>query len=260
MQSEKHKKAKEKLIEIDKKRDICLIIHYSCESFYDVKDGHSPRITSIAVSHLDTGQTDSFSIHMTAEKMLITTQNLEQEYDKIERKMLDDFFEYVNQHTSYLWIHWNMRDANYGFPAIEHRYRVLGGNPSIIANSNKIDFSRLLNDYYGKNYIAHPKMVNLMKKNKITDKDFLNGADEALAFQKKEYVKLHQSTLRKVNIFADFLDLTLNKQLKNDSKWYEKYGYSPQGIYEYCTQTWWIQIIIALLNLFLGAYIGKMFL
>lgn len=29
-----------------------LIIHYSCESFYDIKDGRTPRITSIAVRFL----------------------------------------------------------------------------------------------------------------------------------------------------------------------------------------------------------------
>ena len=33
----------------DKKR--VLFIHYSCESFYDIKDGHTPRITSIAVQY-----------------------------------------------------------------------------------------------------------------------------------------------------------------------------------------------------------------
>jgi len=38
------------------------VIHYSCESFYDRPNGASPRITSIAVRKLDSGQTLSFSI------------------------------------------------------------------------------------------------------------------------------------------------------------------------------------------------------
>lgn len=37
-----------------------LIIHYSCESFYDRPDGSSPKITSIAVRKLNDGQTRCF--------------------------------------------------------------------------------------------------------------------------------------------------------------------------------------------------------
>jgi hypothetical protein len=44
------------------------VIHYSCESFYDRPNGASPRITSIAVRKLDSGQTLSFSIHQVAER------------------------------------------------------------------------------------------------------------------------------------------------------------------------------------------------
>lgn len=40
-----------------------LIIHYSCESFYDIPEGRTPRITSIAVRYYKTAQTKSFSIH-----------------------------------------------------------------------------------------------------------------------------------------------------------------------------------------------------
>ena len=55
--------------EIESKRDNVLIIHYSCESFYDIKDGRTPRVTSIAVRNFSTGQTSSFSIHKSAEQM-----------------------------------------------------------------------------------------------------------------------------------------------------------------------------------------------
>src|SRR5687767_2590058 len=40
---------------------LLLVIHYSCESFYDLKDGRSPRITSIAVRSPRNHQTQSFS-------------------------------------------------------------------------------------------------------------------------------------------------------------------------------------------------------
>lgn len=45
-----------------------VVIHYSCEKFYDRANGSSARITSIAVRNLGTGQTTSFSIHQMAER------------------------------------------------------------------------------------------------------------------------------------------------------------------------------------------------
>lgn len=47
-----HKDAKEQINSFYENDSHCLIIHYSCESFYDIKDGKTPRITSIAVKYL----------------------------------------------------------------------------------------------------------------------------------------------------------------------------------------------------------------
>ena len=49
MQNDIHNKAINLFKKIDKARENYLIIHYSCESFYDIKDGKTPRITSIAI-------------------------------------------------------------------------------------------------------------------------------------------------------------------------------------------------------------------
>ena len=129
-----------------------MIIHYSCESFYDIKDGHTPRITSIAVYAYATAQTDSFSIHKVAEKSHIQISDIELHYDELEKKMLDEFFAYAKEHSNFFWIHWNMRDINYGFKAIEHRYSVLGGIPYNIPDEKKIDLARQLINCYGVGY------------------------------------------------------------------------------------------------------------
>ncbi len=60
MRYKRHKQAKKILKEIEKSSRDYLVIHYSCESFYDIQDGRTPRITSIAVRELDSGQTHSF--------------------------------------------------------------------------------------------------------------------------------------------------------------------------------------------------------
>ena len=138
MQYEKHKSARKIFSDIDKNPSKYLIIHYSCESFYDIKDGHTPRVTSIAVYDYATAQTDSFSIHKMAEKLHVDISDIKSHYDELEKSMLDEFFEYAKEHKTYFWIHWNMRDMNYGFKAIEHRYSVLGGDPYKISDPNKI--------------------------------------------------------------------------------------------------------------------------
>jgi hypothetical protein len=71
------------------------------------------------------------------------------------------------------YLHWNMRDANYGFAAIEHRYRVLGGSPIIIDDDKKTDLARLLIDIYGVGYTGHPRLETLLAQNSIKTLDLL---------------------------------------------------------------------------------------
>jgi hypothetical protein len=101
------------------------------------------------VRNLETAQTHSFSIHQVAERKQVAFGQIETQYDSLEREMLDEFSNHLKsfQGTSYL--HWNMRDINYGFAAIEHRHKVLEGEPYILPDERKIDLSRLLIDIYG---------------------------------------------------------------------------------------------------------------
>ena len=103
------------------------VIHYSCESFYEIHEGRSPRITSIALHKLDSAQTMSFSIHKVAEIKGVPLSNISEHYDCLEREMLQDFYRHLRNYQQMQYLHWNMRDSNYGFQAIEHRFRVLGG-------------------------------------------------------------------------------------------------------------------------------------
>lgn len=258
MQYKRHNDARKIFKEIDTNPQNYLIIHYSCESFYDIKDGRTPRITSIAVYNYATAQTDSFSIHKMAEKSHVGIDDIENHYDELEKEMLDEFFEYAKGHQTSFWIHWNMRDMNYGFKAIEHRYSVLGGDPYKIPDEKKIDLARQLINCYGVGYAGHPRMEKLLDQNGIKAKDYLNGQQEADAFANREYVKLHMSTLRKVDVFANILTRSINSTLKVNSKWTEIYGVSVQGVLNFCKDTWWIQIIWTVVLLVLGALIGEL--
>lgn len=64
--------------------------------------------------------------------------------------------------------------------------------------------------------------------------------------------------MRKVDVFANIINRTIQGTLKVKSKWKDIYGISPQGIYEYGSHCWWIQLLVTIGLLFLGAIIGHM--
>lgn len=243
----KRRRAKQAIAGIMEMPEQVIVIHYSCESFYDRPDGSSPRITSIAVRYLDSGQTTSFSIHQVAEREGYDLVSLESHYNQLERLMLDDFYDFVKTHQHFKWLHWNMRDSHFGFSAISHRYRTLKGQPIDIENSRLYDLSRLLIDIYGVDYIGHRRLENLVKRNNMTAKDFLNGEEEAVAFDSKDYVKLHFSTLRKVDVLAGIVERADNDSLQTNANWIGIYGSYPQAVFEFVQERWWIAAIVAVI-------------
>lgn len=215
-----------------------LVVHYSCESFYDREDGRTPRVTSIAVRNFGSGQTESFSIHKLAEQRGLPLEDIPDNYDDLEQEMLGQFFTFMNQNQGLLWVHWNMRDINFGFAALEHRFKVLGGNPFVLTEGKKFDLARALIALYGRNYTGHPRLTTLIDRNDIAHRDFLSGKEEADAFEAQEYIKLHQSTLRKVDILANILGRAAEGSLKTKSKWYRRYGFHPVVIVELIREHW----------------------
>lgn len=241
----RRKGVSEKMEFLQDQAQTTLVIHYSCESFYEKTDGKTPRITSLALRNLASGQTDSFSIHQIAEESHVPFDQIDAHYDNLERQMLDRYFEFVRLRQHCNWVHWNMRDVNYGFAAIEHRYRVLGGSPIQIAEDKKFDLSRALVDLYGIKYIGHPRLESLLEKNKITAKDFLSGKSEADAFDQKEFVKLHQSTLRKADCLANIFERTLNGSLETNATWADRHAFSLAAVGEWLKEHWLVTLLIA---------------
>lgn len=199
------------------------IIHYSCQNLGDNNENYSPRITSIAVLHADSSTMHSFSIHLIAEIEKIKRDEIHEHYDELESKMLHDFFKFVSSVHDAIWVHWNMSNINYGFEALYHRYKVLSGtNVAKVTDSKKINLSSLISSIYGDKYVDHPKMKNLMAINDGSHKDILTGAEEVAAFESKEYLKLHRSTMQKVYWFNHALNLTLNKKLNVKNKQFKE--------------------------------------
>lgn len=253
----KYKKAKSIIEQISNEEYRYVIIHYSCESFFNIKDGKTPRITSIAVKELETGQVKSFSIHQCAEFEHIELNEICNKYDELERKMLQQFFDYAEQinNNRKIWLHWNMRDSNYGFEALKNRFNVLTGIIHNISFQN-IDLSALLINYYGVQYIGQPRLEKIMEKNGFSKGSFLKGKEEAIAFDQKEYVKLHQSTLKKVDVIFCILDKVMDNSLKTNTTLKSRYGFSIQCYYEVLQSKWWWKLFVTLFLLIAGGIIG----
>ncbi len=157
--------------------------------------------------------------------------------------MLEEFYDYAKSHQNHTWLHWNMRNINYGFAALEHRYKVLGGEPVEIHELHRCDLSLLLKQLYGDNYIDHRRLENLVDKNSLTHPNFLKGPDEAEAFVNSEYVKLHQSTLCKVDTISCLADRTISSTLRTDAKRTGIYGNYFMFVIEKIKESWFFALI-----------------
>ncbi|WP_277012939.1 hypothetical protein [Flavobacterium lindanitolerans] len=232
-----------KIKELKDKKSRTIVIHYSCESFFNIH-GRTPRVTSIAVRNRDNLTTTIFSIHLSAQFKKKNPNNLtDQEFDLVEKDMLKDFFEYLKKHQSYCWVHWNMRNANFGFEAINNRYKILDGNPKIIEDQFRYDLPEILGLIHTYDFEKHDKpnqgqLLNLAKRNKINSRDALKGADEAIAFDNRDFLKLHMSTIRKVEIIDRILTLQDKKKLKVNALLIKSCGLTPAGIIEIVRNNW----------------------
>lgn len=212
-----YNRAREAIERVKKFRDKCLVIHYSCQSLYDDREGLSPRIANIVVKNIDNDQTVSFAISVTAEKLHIPREDIPANFDQLELELLREFYDFVGNHGGHLWLHWNMINIQYGFETLSHRYYVLSGkNPPAIDVESRINIAAVLYGLYGDGYVSVPHMPKLMVLNGGPRKDFVAGADEVGLFNNGEYARLHASTVAKVRFFGDVVDLVIDRKLRTE--------------------------------------------
>lgn len=246
---------KKKIAELKESQDKTVIVHYSCESFFNTK-GRTPRVTSICVKTRGNNNAKAFSIHLQAQiqdKDLTTLTD--DDYDALEKEMLKEFYDFVKKHKTYKWVHWNMRNASYGFEAIANRYKILKGKPTDIEDQFKYDLPDLLGLIYTYKFEAHkPKgqLLNLADRNQVTSRDALTGKDEANAFDNKQYLELHMSTMRKVEVIDRILTVEEKNQLKVGIKIYQIYGLTPKGTVEIVKNNVWLFAVWSLLIFIAG--------
>ncbi len=195
-------------------------IHYACQSFAQGQRLGSPRVTSIAARNLAQGETASFSIDTEAELARLAPEDVPANLDRLERALLDGFYQFLVANRAMRFLHWSMRDANYGFAALEHRYRLLGGAPISIAESQKLDLSKLFVDLYGAGYAGPSPRRTLAEANRLPLLGYLDGEDEAAHFEQGNYRAVRNSTLAKVKLHADLAELAHARALRTEANWW----------------------------------------
>jgi hypothetical protein len=208
------------LKEIKERPEKYYIVHYSSESLYDKTiQGNAPRITSIVVIHYATGQITSFAIHTVADILNIHKQNVVAQYDTIEAEMLRQFYDFAAPRAHLSWIHWNMRSVVFGFEHLSHRYEVLTGKKATdIPVESRVNLNDMLRDKYGDLYVPHKQMPNLIHMQGEMPKDYLTGEQESKCFANQDYIRMHLSTIGKVQFFAYAIRQMIAGKLKTSAK------------------------------------------
>jgi len=256
------KQGLEALNELLKSKAKCNVIHYSCESFV-TNHGKTPRVTSICVMNLKSGQTKSFSIHLQAQISGLDFNNLDiDQYDDLEKDMLADFSSFVTQNATNRWIHWKMRDSNYGFEAINNRIKILKGATFQIPDDFKYDFSKILELIFTYDYeVPKPngRLLNLAKRNSISTFNAMTGKEEADAFDNKAYLQLHMSTLKKVDIIKSIIQRLENNELRVHARKRHIYGLTFNGIIAIIKETPSLWIIMSIVIYIISSVLEPVF-
>lgn len=168
-------------------------------------------MTCVAFRECHSGQIKSFSLAEHLSKQATPAQQR-----AAELKLLNRFYSHMATRQGATIVHWNMNSATYGFAHLEARLALLGGQPQVIKSSNCLELSWALVELFGDDYIGKPRIRKLAERNGLTMLDFVDGDEEALAFGRKDFPLIQRSTIRKVQILSEFLNLAATSRLKTD--------------------------------------------
>ncbi len=81
----------------------------------------------------------------------------------------------------------------------------------------------------------------------------MKGKEEAEAFDNRDFLKLHMSTSRKVEIIDRILTLEEKEKLKVKASFFKIYGISPMGIFEMIRNNWILFLIWSVVIYLIGS-------
>lgn len=181
-----------------------LAVHYASGNLFKAK-GNPVPVTCVSVTSLSDGSTRAFSLS-------------DIRGDSVQARELDlltQFFEFLSEHQDAKLIHWNMDKADYGFSALANRYKWLAQTDSLYRPSSDrlFDLDQILADSYGEGYVPHPKLPNLVALNKLSQRYWLSGKDEADKAETEDFGAIQRSTSEKSRAIAHLFKLLMSGAL-----------------------------------------------
>ena len=172
-------------------------IHYSCNGFYD-GGAVAPTICCIALTNLKSGELHTFALqnYVVEGKCLI----------EAEKQLLSDFSNFYNSIKNPVLVNWRMNSSEFGFKAIIARCENYGIYNLSFMNTKNIDLYR---------YLQFP-LHNILKSNNYNSPYLLNGKDEAIYFNKRNYNAVKLSTEAKSIGINEFLKLIIKDKVDFD--------------------------------------------
>ena len=176
-------------------------IHYSCDGFY-YGGAVAPSICTIALCNIKTNELHTFALHnyICGGKCLIDA----------ERQLLTDFVGYFKSLKNPILIHWSMNGLEYGFKAISARCENYGIYDLDFGNVQTVDFSDCIYD----------SLLKALLRNNCGSTNLLDGKQESVCFDKRNYNAVKLSTEAKSKGIAKLINLALQNDwmLNNDDE------------------------------------------
>lgn len=192
-----------------------LIIHYSHAQYPDEDNDNSisPLITAIVIRSLDDQINAHFSIHYEADKAGIIKEEISNNLRELELQVLKSFNRFVIRHTDYFWVHWDMKNIHFGFPAIKHRFEKLfqGTKEQLheIPTHKNLNLYSILEFMYGAEFAEFPdslaSIIKINSKSKLLPVDYISVEREGEEFEKQNYNSILVSLDCKVSRIRGFL-------------------------------------------------------
>ncbi len=205
-----------------------LIINYSHAQYpdEDIDNSISPLITAIVIRSLDDQINEHFSIHYEADKAGILKEEISNNLRELELQVLKSFNRFVIRHTDYVWVHWEMKNIHFGFPAIKHRFEKLfhGTKESLheIPSHKNINLYSILEFMYGNDFAELPdslgSIIKINNKNTILPTDYISVEKEGEEFEKQNYNSILKSLDCKVSKIREFLQKFISNRKINVNK------------------------------------------
>lgn len=177
--------------------ELIYCVHYSCENLYKAED-HPAIVSCIAISTIGESGYTAWSP---------ADYDLDGAHDKAgsaaEKRVLESYFEFLRSSGMSKIIHWNMSSSDYGFEALENRFRYVGlGDPYIVPKDRLYDSDDLIAVRFGARFADHPKLFSTAILNGVNLRHALKGEVEAESALSGNHAAVKRSTADKVRAIA----------------------------------------------------------